>query len=271
MTLSENNERWWSCQTLDGDYRAGNINYMVDSTTIVAYLADDQQQHLKCLPKNMLWNSKKWRMLIHIADGSIYYNKPYPYESKELLYEVYDLLSQYFYGYLEPIDCGFKVVQTAWGGDTISFNQLYLQGRVHDTRDVIDVSDYLGYSDLLYSSSFVPIVSINDEKLNKYRMSIFNNDRKDVEDRLFHEIFDIKIGEKVPCPCCGQEFLNRDNSFLCPTCIAEQDADEDFYLRCDSCYHRIYEEDDVFWMDGRPYCKECFSAMQQEDELTIEE
>lgn len=27
LTISENNENWWSCQSLDGDYRSGNLSY----------------------------------------------------------------------------------------------------------------------------------------------------------------------------------------------------------------------------------------------------
>ena len=75
LTISENNEEWSSCHSLDGDYRTGNLSYMVDQTTIVAYLADDKMEHLRCLPSGMTWNSKKWRMFIH-TDGihNIYYD-----------------------------------------------------------------------------------------------------------------------------------------------------------------------------------------------------
>ena len=41
LTLSENDSNWYSCQSLDGDYRSGDLSYMVDGTTIVAYLANE--------------------------------------------------------------------------------------------------------------------------------------------------------------------------------------------------------------------------------------
>ena len=50
LTISENNSHWDSCHALDRDYRAGNLSYMLDKTTIVAYLADDKKENLRALP-----------------------------------------------------------------------------------------------------------------------------------------------------------------------------------------------------------------------------
>lgn len=271
LTISENNENWWSCQTLDGDFRTGNISYMVDKTTIIAYLASGKQEHLKCLPKGMTWNSKKWRMLLHTdGESNIYYNRQYPYESKELLQLVHNMIIKYLKNDIDqPFDYGFKVIQTQWGGDQLPYNQIYAGGRIHDTRDVVDVSGYLGYSDLIHSSTYAPIIAVNKEK-----MFVYNEERdknQNIEQAFFNDAFKIKIGEKPICPCCGVEHLNRENSFLCEYCIAEKEADEDFYLTCNSCYHRIYDEDEIYWMDDRPYCKECHTLMQQEDRYIEEE
>lgn len=38
LSLSENNCNWRSCHALDGDYRSGNLSYMVDTSTIICYL-----------------------------------------------------------------------------------------------------------------------------------------------------------------------------------------------------------------------------------------
>ena len=38
LSASENNHNWRSCHALNGDYRAGNLSYMVDSSTIVCYI-----------------------------------------------------------------------------------------------------------------------------------------------------------------------------------------------------------------------------------------
>ena len=272
LTISENNEEWSSCHSLDGDYRAGNLSYMVDQTTIIAYLADDKMEHLRCLPTDMTWNSKKWRMLIH-TDGihNIYYNRQYPYESEALLNEVYKmvnvLMNEIMY---PPINYGFNAIQNSQGKiDLLTYNQLCAGGRIFDTRDIIDVKDYLGYSDLLLSKSYTPIVSLNKDLFFDYIENRHYGREQEIE--TFNKVFKIKVGEQVICPCCGKEFIKRGDSFLCENCIAENDADEDFYLKCDGCGHRIYEEDEIFWMDDRPYCKKCHIEIEREDLIALEE
>lgn len=271
LTISENNENWWSCQSLDGDYRSGNLSYLVDKTTIVAYLSNGKQEYLKCLPKGMTWNSKKWRMLVH-TDGerNIYYNRQYPYESRDLLSSVHSMLVSLIKNEMtEPIDYGFKVIQSQWSSGMLTYNQINAGGRTFDTRDVIDTNDYLGYSDLIISSTYAPIISVNDDKFHEYAESIDKG--KEVEEMFFNHAFEIKIGERPICPCCGTEHIKREDSFLCDYCISEKEADEDFFLTCDSCYRRIYDEDEIYWMDGRPYCKKCHNLMQQEDRLIEED
>lgn len=274
LTLSENNERWWSCQTLDGDYRAGNLSYMVDRTTVVAYLANDKQEHLKCLPNDKTWNSKKWRMLIHTdRQDNIYYNKQYPYESHELLDEVHSMFSKLFnINFDAPTDYGFKTIQGQWTKGMLIYNQLNAGGRTFDTRDIVDSSEYLGYCDLISSNSYAPVVSVNAEKLLEYRETYSVEHRPyQEEEEQFKEMFAIKVGTAVICPCCGEETLKRDNSFLCASCIAEKEADEDFYITCDSCCHKIYDEDEIFYIDDRPYCKECYMAILKEDKIIEED
>jgi hypothetical protein len=38
LSSSENTYNWRSCHALDGEYRAGNLSYMVDDTTFMVYL-----------------------------------------------------------------------------------------------------------------------------------------------------------------------------------------------------------------------------------------
>ena len=38
LSLSENTYNWRSCHSLDGEYRAGNLSYMMDKHTIICYL-----------------------------------------------------------------------------------------------------------------------------------------------------------------------------------------------------------------------------------------
>lgn len=64
LSLSENTYNWRSCHALDGEYRAGNLSYMMDNTTVVCYLKGEDEAELPHFPAEVKWNSKKWRMLL---------------------------------------------------------------------------------------------------------------------------------------------------------------------------------------------------------------
>ena len=276
LTLSENNANWSSCHSLDGDYRAGNLSYMTDSSTVIAYLASEKQEKLKCLPMGMKWNSKKWRMLVHTdLKNCIYYNRQYPYDCSTLVDAVHEMIAAMLpeVTFSEPRDFGYKIVSFPTSGQTmLNYNQINAGGRSFDMRDVIDASDYRGYCDLISSSTYTPIVAVNQPLLDEHS-DIYATNASSLFEELqsFRNIFGLKVGGTVPCPCCGENTIKREDSLLCEECIAVHDADEDFFLTCDSCYHRIYEEDEIMFVNGIPYCKSCYEAMLREDEITLEE
>ena len=231
LTISENNNKWRSCHALDGDYRAGNLNYMVDDTTIVAYLASDRQEQLKCMPDGLLWNSKKWRMLLHTNhfNGVIYYNRQYPFSSSALVSKVYWLTNQ-LYGnynrrYYPPETVGFNTVKLGRNHeDEYKLNHSYFlakPGMLVDMDSIVDYSDNLGYCDLLYSEHYLPMASSTAPAMN-YR---YTYDKRDAK-ALFHDVYDIKIGKKCKCVKCNKGYMEQSESFLCDNCIIDEDADE---------------------------------------------
>lgn len=276
LTISENNTKWSSCQALYGSYRSGNLNYMVDDTTIIAYIADEKQEQLKCMPKGLLWNNKKWRMLIHINKKSIIYNKPYPFEHHLLLEEVYNSiknLSFYKAKFTSPMKIGFKYVEMEpHHFIEFDFIQLTLEGRIYDSRDIFDFSEYNGFLDLVSSSSYTPYASINYELYNDYFISrngldiSINGINKEKEYKAFKNIFGTKIGKKYPCPCCGIGFPKEFSSFLCDKCLNDKRVEGDFFPQCYDCGCRIYEDDESFTLDnGSIYCKKCYKSNINEE------
>lgn len=259
LTLSENNANWGSCHSLDGDFRAGNLSYMVDNTTFIAYIANEKQERLRCMPQGMVWNSKKWRMLVHINESStIYYNKQYPFHSGELLNTADAVITSLFspkQEFVNPIRYGFRTINLGEYETGLSNNYLISPASdVYDTKEVINDTDHLGFVDLISSSSYAPIINL---PLDNERQCIEADDRK----KVFHDTFDIKIGGQVVCPCCGERFIERDDSFLCEMCIAEKDADEDFYCICAGCGGRIYEDEEIIEIKGDYYCERCHNGM----------
>ena len=133
--------------------------------------------------------------------------------------------------------------------------------RVYNSRDVINYDDYLGFEDLVASPTYTPIASV-DSKL-------YNRPSGNDPDHWFHSMMDIKIGDAVPCVGCngtnGQ--IKRTNNFLCDMCIADYDADEDFFCSCTGCGRRFYEGDEIFdEYDGELYCKKCYNDITKMEE-----
>jgi hypothetical protein len=269
LTMSESNSNWRSCHSLDGDYRAGNLSYMLDKTTIVAYLASDKKEHMRALPDGVEWYSKKWRMLVHTNnfDSVIYYDRQYPFDSEILEMTVADTLNTFCNKEFNPPNPnGFSTIQIP-GWESISLDHNFILGRedcIYDTKDIVNTNDFLGYSDLILSPFYSPRTSV--KKQNSYYDIIetkkINN--KQVWDKEFHKVYDIKIGEKVPCVRCGQNYITRNDSFLCDDCIAVEDADEDFYLVCETCGSRIYSMDEAEIINGELTCKTCADAINKE-------
>lgn len=56
LSASENNHNWRSCHALDGDYRSGNLSYMVDSSTIMCYIKTKDNEILPNFPDTVPWN-----------------------------------------------------------------------------------------------------------------------------------------------------------------------------------------------------------------------
>lgn len=63
LSASENCHNWRSCHALDGDFRTGNLSYMVDSCTIMCYLKSKDDVVLPNFPEDVKWNNKKWYII----------------------------------------------------------------------------------------------------------------------------------------------------------------------------------------------------------------
>ena len=90
LSSSENDCNWRSCHALDGEYRAGNLSYMQDCSTFMAYITSSNESYLPHFPHSVPWNSKKWRMLLHISEDwdFLFAGRQYPCELGSALSEV---------------------------------------------------------------------------------------------------------------------------------------------------------------------------------------
>lgn len=273
LTMSETNEGWHSCHSLDGSYRGGNLNYMVDSTTIVAYLADEENKKLRAFEgSGLTWNSKKWRVLIHCnkENEAIYLNKQYPYSCNTLAEKVVGGVEDYFcfQYHTAAMPIGIREFKGPDGADQFNTSQIFFGGRVFDSKDIIDRSEYLGYSDLHTGSNYLPTAALVFKERNNLWENFYGSLIE--EYRSIKKLCGIKIGKYALCPCCGKDLITVNGSvLLCNNCILQHNAENDFFETCYDCGRRVYSDERRVDKYGHVRCKRCENLLKIEDYNTI--
>lgn len=269
LTMSETNEGWHSCHSLDGSYRGGNLNYMVDSTTIVAYLADEENKKLRAFEgSGLTWNSKKWRVLLHYnkENEAIYLNKQYPYSCNALAEKAIEGVEHYlcFQYHTAAMPIGIREFKGPDGADRFSTSQIFLKSRVFDSEDIIDRSEYLGYSDLHTGSNYLPTAALAVAERNNLWETF--HDSLMGEYRSVKKLCGIKIGKYALCPCCGKDLITANGSvLLCGNCISQHNVEDDFFETCYDCGRRVYSDERHVDESGHIRCKRCYNLMKIED------
>lgn len=246
LSSSENTYSWRSCHALDGEYRGGNLSYMLDESTIVCYLATKEQKKLPNFPGTVPWNSKKWRMLLHFSNDKnmIFAGRQYPFFSDNALELVSAMIASSFKSWypsewhqdkmkkfkkfagfpspLVPVGCGMKPL-----------NMLVEKGE-----------NSLNYNDILHSSCYDAYYCYNGW-YNFFGASWgeCGTGRTDDDTKFF-------IGETALCLQCGSQVVDTESLF-CPACAEEHGG-----YSCDNCGRTIY--DDGFNVDGYRICEECY-------------
>lgn len=240
LSSSENTLNWRSCHSLDGEFRAGNLSYMMDKSTFIVYLKTEEEVILPHFP--IRWNNKKWRTLLFMSDdiAMIMAGRSYPFAQsaimdvvlKELLPSSgiieFDTWSHWHNEKIksipmknckgETIDVGFSAIYYPVG-----------DALIEDTKFIFDADCAPHYNDLLYSSFYEPIYSMRHYS-GFFRNSYPMGATSETETR-FH------IGSEVSCLRCGHQLVERGEGLM--TCIH---CEEEYGSRDDDDFH---------------YCKEC--------------
>ena len=250
LSSSENAYNWRSCHALDGEYRAGNLSYMCDKSTVVCYLRGEKSVKLPMFPEDVLWNNKKWRVLLHFNESwdLIFSGRQYPFSTscgmdivrKWLLHALKkDSQEPNWCDWTDPV---LTEVKDSYGHE-YDLNNCYvaLRGYLHNIRNVVkDAQPTLHFNDVLRSSVYTP------------HYIAFNN-RPWVRD----EYKEVNVGSACTCLKCGTAPITSNESFMCCDCDLEYGYfDEEIYTICDCCGRRIYRED-AFIVDDDEVCEDC--------------
>lgn len=285
ISASETTYNWRSCHSLDGEYRAGNLSYMTDNSTICCYIRGEEFKVLPDFPNDILWNSKKWRMWIHLAEHwrHVFLGRQYPFTLDGIPEEIRSLLP----GEWDPFtDFHFSVMRDN------NNNQFHLKDKViilnngegyqpYNERDVIKDGSKLHYNDLLYSSYYEPYYTsrtwydhIESPKIViGHKVKCLNCGKHDIEPAAGLMVCS-KCAEKlglaeygICCEVCG-EYVNEediiylhDGTAVCRTCI-----DNGGYHWCESC-EEYFSEDDMCYSEkyNEWYCSDCFQEIYDEE------
>lgn len=263
LSSSENTYNWRSCHSLDGEYRAGNLSYMVDKTTFMVYLKGADNQRLYNFGE-VLWNSKKWRMLIHASedDEIMFAGRQYPFSSKsgiDLVLNIYNNLM-----YQNVPNPYYRYKYTGWSADYIDS---YVPAGAPDCSNPKE----LAYRYLVYYQELVRIddlvragynaLNYNDVLQSTcysypYYATLSCGITRTARRLMEHPII---VGAEITCLECGRDIISNSETMRCDDCELEYGTEEnDVYTFCDCCGARIYVDDGISINDGADLvCEAC--------------
>lgn len=256
LSLSENNHNWRSCHALDGEYRAGNLSYMADGSTIVCYIKSKDDTILPRFPSTIPWNNKKWRMLIHVSNdwNILISGRNYPYISKGLEDYALKVFRELFEAGVKYTDWNYdRYSEYKFNDDVIFTERMIPAGTMVPARKMImDATNTpLHYNDPLHSTVYKFHFS---ERYN--RPAWFADDSKEIILCANNET-KVVLGNEVKCCICGKNECVLSETMLCIDCELEFGTEEsDDFTYCADCGRRIYIPEAVDTELGY-YCQDC--------------
>lgn len=250
LSSSENIYNWRSCHSLDGEYRAGNLSYICDYSTMIVYLSEQEKNKLPNFPKDVPWNSKKWRVLLHFDKwGEVCFaGRQYPFESKGALEKVREIFiknlipnddikiwSDWCTDYVTSVYANHKFIEI---GDIEKV--CVINNGLYKLKDIIKSGkNSQNYNDLLDSTVYT-------EPFFMYKKYLIPN----------YEI-KIQVGAAAPCIYCEKNEIDVADSMLCKDCYREHQAD---FIYCDFCNRKIYEDEETTHIiDEQIICEQCYN------------
>lgn len=261
LSISETTHNWRSCHSLDGEYRAGNLSYMMDSSTFICYLKSDNDVKLPNFPEEIPWNSKKWRVLMFRSnDKNMFFaGKQYPFSTAsgmnillEKIFAEVKLISNdsLFYKWSEWNETIYPTVNISKDNslELRMFFVPYNNGFIKINNMIKDKKGSKHFNDLLYSSTYIP------QYIVKFYTPTFGD-----PEMLINEKTKFGIGEFTYCLHCGEkEIFSGAETMRCESCELEFGSeDNDTFSVCDCCGNRTYRED-MLYVDGDLICENCY-------------
>ena len=268
LSISETAHHWRSCHSLDGDYRVGNISYMMDDCTFVCYLKSKEDTFLPNFPGDIKWNAKKWRVLLYLShdETMMFAGKQYPFNlDKAMDFVLKTLLCQditiakndegnLFYHtswseWAKPIDNEISIKYLNGETETAKvMPSVIVEGRIIPIKHLVkDAEGSKQYNDVVYSSSYEPIYAFK-----RYNSAQYVVDATSADKTTF------AIGHKTMCLKCGEyEALLGGGTMMCCDCEEKYGCtDNEDFTFCECCERHILI-DEAYYVEGNYVCSRC--------------
>lgn len=264
LSASENAHNWRSCHALDGEYRTGNLNYLLDKNTVICYLRAEKPAKLPHFPESIPWNSKKWRVWMFFSDDKtmLFAGRQYPFEAEQgadlLKKEVFPAVGLGHWGRFYQSKMHYFEDQDFHNVFSIG-TMLPVGHTMKSLYDLVqDVPKTYQYNDLLRSTCYDPIYAYKDGyALDEY----WDHSRETTGCTDNYTVF--HIGAPCPCPICGKTPIFCGEIMACEECNEgyRLDDNED-YETCSICGTSVYYQDII----ELPYSEEriCPACYQRE-------
>lgn len=261
LSSSENQHKWRSCHALDGEFRSGNLSYMLDECTFMCYLKSDEMTVLPNFPSDVKWNNKKWRTLLFLNDtrDMMFAGRQYPFVSETGIEFVKEQIAKYFpkIGKFTPWRRD-KIRSYNTGIEPISFTSPYIgvSNKLLPMKTLIKDANPtypLHFNDLLKSSCYDPMYAY---KISNTFSFYTGTTRESV---CTNSSGRFVIGHDVKCLCCGQENIDMSELMTCTKCELEHGySNSDSFNICPCCGNRFLVDEGYFVdLSGELVCDRC--------------
>ncbi len=260
LSMSMNKNGWSSCQGLQGDYAAGTLSLMNDCSTLVAYLSDGEMYE-EVFDASVPWNSKKWRVLVHIDKqrSLVYFSKNYPYNAQDLEDQILDMLKQIY-----P-DSKFDKIEEL-SGSSNSINATIAGGR--DRVNYFDIG-HMSKVRVSFGESF-DVENFSKILVGHSALCCKCGDQP-IQEAFEYCCYDCSESRHC-CDCCGDGGYHEDDMYwindesICTHCV------DNHYTSCEACDEYIHN-DDIYYFEEteRSYCECCYDHAKDEWEEKMAE
>lgn len=247
LSVSENNSNWRSCHSLDGDYRAGNLAYMSDNCTFVAYIKTPKDTNISRFG-DVEWNNKIWRCLFFLNEDNtaLFAGRQYPRNLElEPLNEILNILD------IENLKEWKKcsdipgILNKVWSKNKLFYNDLLNSSYYTDPYIATTISTKYEMKDFTIGED---VGCLYCGETIKHGSSVFCEEH-------------IGLENKIICEYCG-DYVYEDEAeyvdgygYVCKCCL------EDHFVICENC-GKIIHNDDAYYNEetGMYYCEDCYDG-----------